>query len=54
MIIGIRHVCRTYEFCEIIFGGFWARPMLSRAGGERRDTGQEYHSFILSTTEEKM
>jgi len=22
MIIGIRHVCRAYEFCEIVFGVF--------------------------------
>lgn len=41
------------NFVRDYFGGFWDRPMLFEAGGER-DTGRVYHSFIPSTAGEKM
>jgi len=41
------------NFVRDYFWGFWGRPMLFGAGGER-DTGRVYHSFIPSTAGEKM
>lgn len=54
MIIGIRRVCRAYEFCAGLFLGFLRSADAVRGRWGARYPGRVYHSFIPSTTGEKM